>query len=51
MLNEIERFTLPLGMKVGAGQIDVIYLNILSDCQLQIYGQELEKSDCLVYLG
>ena len=50
MLNEIA-FSQLLGMKINTAKTKVIYLNIQSDYELVLCGQELEKVDSFTYLG
>ena len=51
MLNEIAHFSQLLGMKINTAKTKVMDLNIQSDYQLVLYGQELEKVDSFTYLG
>ncbi|KAK2721047.1 hypothetical protein QYM36_003359 [Artemia franciscana] len=51
MLNEIAHFSQLLGMKINTAKTKVMDLNIQSDYQLVLYGQELEKVDGFTYLG
>ncbi|KAK2722958.1 hypothetical protein QYM36_003224 [Artemia franciscana] len=47
MLNEIAHFSLLLGMKINMAKTKVMDLNIQSDYQLVLYGEELEIVDRL----
>ncbi|KAK2716218.1 hypothetical protein QYM36_010708 [Artemia franciscana] len=51
MLNEITHFSQLLGMKINTAKTIVMDLNIQSDCQLVLYGQELERVNSFTYLG
>ena len=44
MLNEIAHFSQLLGMKINTAETKVMDLNIQSDYQLVLYGQELKKN-------
>ncbi|KAK2726100.1 hypothetical protein QYM36_000530 [Artemia franciscana] len=51
MLNEIAYFSQLLSMKINTAKTKVMDLNIQSDYQLVLYGQELEKVDSFTYLS
>jgi hypothetical protein len=51
MQNEIAYFSQVLGMKINKVKTIGMDLNIQSDYQLVLYGQELEKFDSCIYLG
>ncbi|KAK2701723.1 hypothetical protein QYM36_019637 [Artemia franciscana] len=51
MLNKIAYFSQLLGMKINTAKTKVMDLNIQSDYQLVLYGQELEKVDSFTYLS
>ena len=51
MLKEIAHFSQQLGMKINTAKTEVIDLNIQSDYQLVLYGQESEEVDSFTYLG
>ena len=50
MLNEIAHLSQLLGMKINPAKTKVMDLNIQSDYQLVLHGQEFEKADSFTYL-